>query len=86
MRSDGRMLTAGLLITYTIMLGDVLVGKAPEYNGFITNLVDAHSGDIWYLDRRFVVRSAALIIGIGNVSFAAWLWGLFQIACMYQAV
>ena len=57
---DSRKLTAGLLITYTIMLGDVLVGKAPEYNGFITNLVDTHSGDIWYLDRRFVVRSAAL--------------------------
>ena len=23
---------------------------------------------------------------IGSVSFAAWLWGLFQIACVYQAV
>lgn len=74
MRShDGRMLTAGLLITYTIMLGDVLVGKAPDYNGFITNLVDTHSETIWYLDRRFVVRSAALTMEIGNVSFAAWL-------------
>ena len=50
---------AGLLITYTIMLGDVLVGKAPQYNGFITNLANIHSGDLWYLDRRFVVRSAA---------------------------
>ena len=45
----------GLLITYTIMLGDVLVGKAPEYNGFITNLANIHSGELWYLDRRFVV-------------------------------
>ena len=52
--------SAGLLITYTIMLGDVLVGKAPEFNGFITNLVDIHSGDVWYLDRRFVVRPAIL--------------------------
>ena len=48
---------AGLLITYTIMLGDVLVGKAPEYNGFITNLANIHSGDLWYLDRRFVVST-----------------------------
>ena len=57
---DSRVVTAGLLITYTIMLGDVLVGKAPEFNGFITNLVDIHSGDVWYLDRRFVVRPAIL--------------------------
>lgn len=35
------------------------MGKAPEYNGFITNLVNIHSGDLWYLDRRFVVRSTA---------------------------
>ncbi len=49
-------LHTGLLVTYTIMLGDVLVGKAPEYNGFITNLADIHRGDLWYLDRRFVVR------------------------------
>ena len=27
------MVCAGLLITYTIMLGDVLVGKPPDYNG-----------------------------------------------------
>jgi hypothetical protein len=45
----------GLLITYTIMLGDVLVGKAPGYNGVITNIVGNHTGDVWYLDRRFVV-------------------------------
>lgn len=48
---------AGLLITYTIMLGDVLVGKPPAYNGVITNIVGDHSGDLWYLDRRFVVSS-----------------------------
>ena len=46
---------AGLLITYTIMLGDVLVGKPPDYNGLLTNLTDIHEGDVWYLDRRFVV-------------------------------
>ena len=33
------------------------MGKAPEYNGFITNLANIHSGDLWYLDRRFVVGS-----------------------------
>lgn len=48
------VLNAGLLITYTIMLGDVLVGKAPEYNGVIPNLTGIHTGDLWYLDRRFV--------------------------------
>lgn len=40
------------------MLGDVLVGKAPEYNGVVTNLTGIHSGDVWYLDRRFVVSAA----------------------------
>ena len=54
----------GLLITYTIMLGDVLVGKAPEYNGVVTNLTGIHSGDVWYLDRRFVVTSAIPCIQI----------------------
>ncbi|CAL8468634.1 g8174 [Coccomyxa elongata] len=51
----------GLLITYTIMLGDVLVGKAPEYNGVVTNLTGIHSGDVWYLDRRFVVAMVVVI-------------------------
>ena len=37
------------------MLGDVLVGKPPDYNGLLTNLTDIHDGDVWYLDRRFVV-------------------------------
>ena len=37
------------------MLGDVLVGKPPDYNGLLTNLTDIHEGDVWYLDRRFVV-------------------------------
>ena len=35
---------AGLLITYTVMFGDVLVGKAPDYNGALTNLTGKHSG------------------------------------------
>lgn len=51
-------LAAGLLITYLIMLGDVLVGNAPDYNGAITNLAGIHTGDAWFLDRRFVVRIA----------------------------
>ena len=50
---------AGLLITYLIMLGDVLVGNAPDYNGAITNLAGIHTGDAWFLDRRFVVCCAA---------------------------
>ena len=50
---------AGLLITYTVMFGDVLVGKAPDYNGALTNLTGKHSGEEWFLDRRFVVSHAA---------------------------
>ena len=38
------------------MLGDVLVGNAPDYNGAITNLAGIHTGEAWFLDRRFVVR------------------------------
>ncbi|CAK0780575.1 hypothetical protein CVIRNUC_005099 [Coccomyxa viridis] len=52
---------AGLLITYTIMLGDVLVGKPPDYNGLLTNLTDIHEGDVWYLDRRFVVAVVVVV-------------------------
>ena len=37
------------------MLGDVLVGRPPDYNGLLTNLTDIHDGNVWYLDRRFVV-------------------------------
>ena len=61
MSSQKRPFYAGLLITYTIMLGDVLVGKAPGYNGFITNLANVHSGELWYLDRRFVVSLRSFI-------------------------
>lgn len=49
---------AGLLITYTVMFGDVLVGKAPDYNGALTNLAGRHSGEDWFLDRRFVVSAS----------------------------
>ena len=31
------------------------MGKPPDYNGALTNLTGMHSGEEWFLDRRFVV-------------------------------
>ena len=63
---------AGLLITYTIMLGDVLVGKPPDYNGLLTNLTDIHDGDVWYLDRRFVVsEGSSRLLHSSDLCFAS---------------
>ena len=60
-----------MLITYTIMLGDVLVGKPPDYNGLLTNLTDIHEGDVWYLDRRFVVsKGSSRLLHSSDLCFA----------------
>jgi hypothetical protein len=50
------------------MFGDVLVGKPPEYNGVLTNVTGIHTGDLWYLDRRFVASP-----GLTCLLFDIWL-------------
>lgn len=60
------------------MLGDVLVGKPPEYNGVITNLTGIHTGDVWYLDRRFVVRTLPFFVNCNCSLLGSCNWFLMS--------
>lgn len=46
---------AGIMIVYLIIMGDVLVGVGPDYSGLVTTAAGIHTGDVWWLNRPFVV-------------------------------
>lgn len=48
---------AGVMITYCIIVADMLVGSAPEYQGVLPTMLGRHDGP-WFLTRAFVVRGA----------------------------
>lgn len=53
---------AGSMIVYLIIIGDVLVGVPPDYNGLITNLVGLHDPSVWFVSRPFVLAVACLLV------------------------
>lgn len=48
-------LLVGVMIVYLIIIADMLVGAAPDWNGVLPTLLGRHDG-VWYLSRPFVVR------------------------------
>jgi hypothetical protein len=48
---------AGAMTVYLIIIGDILVGVAPEYSGLVTNLVGVHDPGVFYVSRPFVVST-----------------------------
>lgn len=45
---------AGVMIVYLIIIADMLVGAAPDWNGVLPTLFGRHDG-VWFLSRPFVV-------------------------------
>lgn len=43
------------MIIYLIIIGDVLCGVAPDYNGLVTNFLGVHDPSVFYASRPFVV-------------------------------
>ncbi|KAK9815771.1 hypothetical protein WJX72_009225 [[Myrmecia] bisecta] len=85
---------AGIMIIYLIILGDVLVGVGPTYNGLITNALHIHSGDVWYVSRPFVLAVACFCVlgplialkslrGLSKVSVASMVLALTFCGSMF---
>lgn len=53
---------AGSMIVYLIIVGDVLVGVAPDYSGLWTNLVGVHDPSVWYVWRPAVIGALCLFV------------------------
>lgn len=53
---------AGSMIVYLIIIGDVLVGVPPDFNGLITNLLGIHDPSVWFVSRPFVLGVACLLV------------------------
>jgi amino acid permease len=51
----------GSMVIYLIIMGDLLVGVAPDYSGLITNLIGVHDPSVWYVSRPFVVSALPLM-------------------------
>ena len=47
------------------MLGDVLVGSAPDYTGVVSSLLGIH-GSAWYVTRHFVVSFLLLFSSLNH--------------------
>ncbi len=45
------------MIVYLMIIADILVGVAPNYNGVLCELLNRHDG-VWWLSRNFVVGGA----------------------------
>lgn len=61
-RKGGRLLSSailvhvsGVMVIYLIIIGDVLVGSAPSYNGVIPTVLGVHASIPWYLSRPSTV-------------------------------
>jgi sodium-coupled neutral amino acid transporter 2 len=52
----------GGLLIYLIIIGDLLVGKPPFYSGIVTNALNIHGGDVWWVSREFVVGVVSLLV------------------------
>ncbi|PSC67577.1 hypothetical protein C2E20_8765 [Micractinium conductrix] len=53
---------AGSMIVYLIIIGDMLVGVPPDFNGLLTNLLGVHDPSVWYVSRPVVLAAACLLI------------------------
>ena len=52
---------SGSLVVYLIILGDILVGVAPDYSGLVTNLLGVHDPGVWWAGRPFVVAAVCVL-------------------------
>jgi sodium-coupled neutral amino acid transporter 2 len=59
---------SGGMIIYLIIMGDVLVGAPPHYDGLITNLFGIHTGDVWWVSRPFVMAVVCIVFLLPLVS------------------
>ncbi|GAB4822493.1 hypothetical protein N2152v2_009539 [Parachlorella kessleri] len=52
---------AGTMVVYLIIIGDILAGVAPDYNGLISMLLGPGHAGQWYTGRAFVVGMLCLL-------------------------
>jgi amino acid permease len=57
---------SGTMIIYLIIIGDVLCGVAPDYNGLVTDALGIHDPSVFYVSRPFVVSEG--VVGAGAQS------------------
>ena len=67
---------SGSMIIYLIIIGDVLCGVAPDYNGLITNLSGIHDPSMFWVSRPFVMAvlcivALAPLLSLRNLSLLA---------------
>ncbi len=58
----------GLCVVYLVVIGDVLVGSAPDYNGILCELLGTDPLSTWYLQRKVVLAVLTLTILVPLVS------------------
>lgn len=53
----------GAMIVYLMIIADILVGVAPNYNGVLCELFNRHDG-VWWLSRNFVILVLVVVVEV----------------------